>query len=86
MTGYDGIQEIDFKLSDIDTQIKQKEDTKKSAIIMMVISIFLLWPLLIVGGIMYSSAESSIKALQQQKNELLFQKNIMIQQLEHNYN
>ena len=79
MVNYE-IQAIDQKLFDIDSQIKQKEGNKKTAIVLMIVSIFLLWPLLIVGGIMYATANNSINALQSSKEQLMQQKFMLLQQ------
>jgi hypothetical protein len=40
---------------------------------MMVVSIFLLWPLLIVGAIMYNNAKKKIEELNNEKKQIMFQ-------------
>ena len=46
----------EWRLSQIEDEIKKAEGEKSGACIMMFISIFFLWPLFIVGVIQYNKA------------------------------
>ena len=56
---------------EIEAEIKKAKSDKNTAIVLMVVSIFFLWPLLIIGGIWYSSADNKLKALEGEKNQLI---------------
>ena len=56
---------------EIEAEIKKAKSDKNTAIVLMVISIFFLWPLLIIGGIWYSSADNKLKSLEAEKNQLI---------------
>ena len=60
------------RLAEIEDEIKKAESNKVGAIIMMVVSVFFLWPLLIVGGIMYSNANKKIEVLNAEKRNIMF--------------
>ena len=62
-----------MRLSQIDYEIKKAEGEKNNACIMMVVSIFFLWPLLIVGAIMYNKANKKIEELNNEKKQIMFQ-------------
>lgn len=79
MNGISELQQIDIKINEINAEIQTKEGSKKTGIILMVVSVFMLWPLLIVGGIMYSNANNRIKALEQERNNLQMRKNMILQ-------
>lgn len=64
------------RLAEIEDEIKKAESNKVGAIIMMVVSLFFLWPLLIVGGIMYSNANKKIEALNAEKRSIMFMSNV----------
>ena len=61
---------LKIRLLEIDAEIKKANDEKTTAFIMMIISIFLLWPLLIIGGIWYSSANKKIASLENEKKRI----------------
>ena len=63
----------ELRLSQIEDEIKKAESEKNTACIMMVVSIFLLWPLLIVGAIMYNNAKKKIEELNNEKKQIMFQ-------------
>ena len=63
----------EMRLAQIEDEIKKAESEKNTACIMMVVSIFLLWPLLIVGAIMYNNAKKKIEALNNEKKQIMFQ-------------
>ena len=65
----------ELRLAQIEKEIKRAEDQKSSAVIMMIISIFFLWPLLIVGAISYSDANKKITQFNEEKIALMFQSN-----------
>ena len=65
----------ELRLAQIENEIKRAEDQKSSAVIMMIISIFCLWPLLIVGAIRYSDANKKITQLNEEKTALMFLSN-----------
>lgn len=56
---------------EIEAEIEKAKSDKNTAIVLMVISIFFLWPLLIIGGIWYSSADNKLKSLEAEKNQLI---------------
>ena len=59
------------RLFEIDQQIKKAEDDKKSAIFLMIISLFFLWPLLIVGIVIYYNANKKINELNIEKIKIM---------------
>ncbi len=61
------------RLKEIEEEIKKAESQKKLAILIMIISIFIPWPLLIIGGFMYYSENNKIKELNKEKKELSYQ-------------
>ena len=63
----------EMRLMQIENEIKKAESQKSIAIILMVVSIFILWPLLIVGIIMYFNANKKIEGLNQEKMKIMFQ-------------
>ena len=62
-----------LRLAQIQTEIKEAESKKNTAVIMMVVSIFILWPLLIFGIFQYNEAKKRIEALNEEKREIMFQ-------------
>ena len=68
-------QQIDWQIAALDQQIKSAESSKNTGLILMIASVIVLWPLLIVGGIMYGSASNKIKDLNMQKQALLMERN-----------
>ena len=70
-----GMNNSNYRLVEIENEIAKAESTKKTAIILMIISLFLLWPLLIVGLIMYFNANSKINNLNAEKNRILYMEN-----------
>ncbi len=60
-----------MQLLELDKQIKSAESSKSTGLVLMVVSLVILWPLLVVGGIMFASANSKIKDLESQKQRLL---------------
>ncbi len=62
---------LEIRLMEIEAEIKKAKSDKNTAIVLMVISIFFLWPLLIIGGIWYSSADNKLKSLEAEKNQLI---------------
>lgn len=56
---------------EIEAEIKKAKSDKNEALAVMIISIFLLWPLLIIGGIWYSSADNKLKALENEKQQII---------------
>lgn len=69
------VQQIDQQITALDQQIKSAESSKSTGLILMIASLVILWPLLIVGGIMYGSADNKIKDLNMQKQTLLMERN-----------
>ena len=63
----------DLQLAEIDSKIKKAESEKSSACIMMVVSFFFLWPLLIVGIIQYNNANKKIEELNEEKKNIMLQ-------------
>lgn len=63
----------EMRLAEIEKQIKSAQSDKTAAIIMMVVSIFFLWPLLIVGIIIYSNANKKIESLNEEKRKIMYQ-------------
>lgn len=63
----------EIRLSQIEDEIKKAESEKNTACIMMVVSMFFLWPLLIVGVIMYNNAKKKIEELNNEKKQIMFQ-------------
>lgn len=62
----------EYRLKEIEQEIKNAESSKTTGIVMMIVSIFMLWPLLIVGGIVYSNAKSKINRLNEEKKQIMF--------------
>lgn len=61
-----------WQLAQIDEKIKQAEGSRRNGVILMVISLFFLWPLLIVGIIIYHNANKEIERLNDEKKALMF--------------
>ena len=64
---------VQQRLTEIESEIKKAESDKNTGMILMIISIFFLWPLLIVGGIQYSNAKKKIETLNDEKKRIMFQ-------------
>lgn len=62
-----------MRLMEIEQEIKKAESNKSGGIIMMVVSIFFLWPLLIVGIIVYNNANNKINELNEEKKRIMFE-------------
>lgn len=62
-----------MRLMEIEQEIKKAEHNKNSGVVMMVVSIFFLWPLLIVGLITYSNANKRINDLNDEKRRITFE-------------
>lgn len=63
----------ELRLSQIEDEIKKAEDEKNTACVMMIVSIFFLWPLLIFGAIQYDKAKKKIEELNNEKKQIMFQ-------------
>ena len=63
----------EMRLSQIEDEIKKAESEKNTACIMMVVSLFFLWPLLIFGAIQYDKAKKKIDELNNEKKQIMFQ-------------
>ena len=63
----------EMRLAQIENDLKKAEGQKKTAIVMMVVSIFFLWPLLILGIIQYNNANKEIEKLNQEKQQIILQ-------------
>ena len=61
----------EMRLAQIENDLKKAEGQKKTAIVMMVVSIFFLWPLLILGIIQYNNANKEIEKLNQEKQQII---------------
>ena len=61
------------RLNEIETQLKSANSNKTTGVVLCVISIFMLWPLLIVGLIVYANANSKVKALEEEKRNINWQ-------------
>lgn len=59
--------DLNFELSKIESELKKVKEGKNTGICVMIISIFFLWPLLIVGGVMYSNNSNKEKELLSKK-------------------
>lgn len=68
---YNSIKEL--RLAEIETEIKKAESEKSNAVVLMVISLFFLWPLLIFGAISYDKAKKKIEALNEEKKKIIYQ-------------
>lgn len=64
------IEDLEFEIDQIDSEIKKAKESKNTGIVIMIVSIFFLWPLLIVGGIMYSNANNKEKELTSKKSRI----------------
>ena len=62
-----------MRLMEIEQEIKKAESSKSGGVVMMVVSIFFLWPLLIVGIIVYSNANKKINELNEEKKRIMFE-------------
>ncbi|MBQ8716397.1 MAG: hypothetical protein IJY43_00955 [Clostridia bacterium] len=63
----------ELRLAGIESEIKKAESEKNTAVVMMVVSIFFLWPLLIFGAIQYDKAKKKIEELNEEKKKIMFQ-------------
>ena len=63
----------EMRLAQIENDLKKAESQKKTAIVMMVVSIFFLWPLIILGIIQYNNANKEIEQLNQEKQQIILQ-------------
>ncbi len=63
----------EMRLVKIEEEIKKAESEKSTACIMMVVSFFFLWPLLIFGAIQYDKAKKKIEELNEEKKKIMFQ-------------
>lgn len=63
----------ELRLAEIESEIKKAESEKNTAVVMMVVSIFFLWPLLIFGAIQYDKAKKKIGELNEEKKKIMFQ-------------
>ena len=63
----------EMRLMEIENELKKAESQKTTAVIMMVASLIVLWPLLIVGIIQYSNANKKIERLNEEKKSIMFQ-------------
>lgn len=59
------------RLLEIDRQISEAEGNKNTGIILMIVSLFMLWPLAIVGIVIYFNANSKIKRLETEKINII---------------
>lgn len=62
-----------MRLMEIEQEIKKAESNKSGGVVMMVVSIFFLWPLLIVGAIVYDNANKKINELNEEKKRIMFE-------------
>lgn len=62
-----------FQIMEIEDKIRKAESRKGTAVVLMIISIFCLWPLLIVGIIMYNNANKEINYLNEEKKRIMFE-------------
>lgn len=62
-----------FQIMEIEDKIRKAESQKGTAVVLMIISIFCLWPLLIVGIIMYNNANKEINYLNEEKKRIMFE-------------
>ncbi len=63
----------EYRLKEIEQDIKNAEGNKRTGMVLMIVSIFMLWPLLIVGAIIYGNANSKINRLNEEKKRILFE-------------
>ena len=59
------------RLLEIDRQISEAEGNKNTGTILMIVSLFMLWPLAIVGIVIYFNANSKIKRLKTEKINII---------------
>ena len=71
MNNMNNMKEI--RLSQIEDEIKKAESEKNAACVMMIVSMFFLWPLLIFGAIQYDKAKKKIEELNNEKKQIMFQ-------------
>ena len=63
--------EIEIKIEDINKKIRKEQDNKNIGIVLIIVSLFCLWPLMIVGIILIVNANKKIGNLENEKMELL---------------
>ena len=63
----------EYRLKEIEQEIKKAEGNKTTGMVLMIVSIFMLWPLLIVGAIVYGNANSKINRLNEEKKQIMFE-------------
>ena len=61
---------IQFKIDEIDEKINKEKSNKTTGVVLMIISIFFLWPILIVGIIIWSKANNEVDKLETEKKKL----------------
>lgn len=64
------IEHLKMRLFEINQQINTAKNNKSIGLILMIVSIFFLWPLLIVGIIMYISNDKKINELEIEKRRI----------------
>ena len=62
-----------FLVIEIEEKIRKGEEKKKDAVVLMIISIFFLWPLMIVGAVMHDNACKEINKLNEEKKRIMFE-------------
>lgn len=62
---------IKLRIDQIDADIKKEEKKRTTGIILFVISFFFLWPLFIVGLILWIGANGNIRRLQDERQNIL---------------
>lgn len=62
----------EYRLQEIEQEIKNAEGNKRIGMVLMIVSIFRLWPLLVVGAIVYGNANSKINRLNEEKKQIMF--------------
>ena len=62
-----------IRIKQIDEEIKKQERDKGAGVVLIIISIFALWPLIIVGIIQINHSNKRIAELQQEKQTIVIQ-------------
>ena len=59
-----------IRLIQIEEEISKNQKKKTTGIILVIISLFCLWPLMIVGIILWANADKSIKKLEKERADI----------------
>ena len=59
-----------IRLIKIDEEISKYQKRKTTGIVLVIISLFCLWPLMIVGIVLWTTADTNIKKLEKERSDI----------------